>query len=191
MLKKKKIANPTGALELRLPIRTPVLGRNCQVLQPCLLSHWLEVVWGECGLSLKAEMPPEGVNSWRLSITCTPCSWIASSFLMVDLGHLYSRHVPQSHASDFSGEIDIRFTFFFFLNASCLFSDTSFFFFFHSTALVKVHFVPLLKELLKVFFFFFFKSLMVFTLLNLCHALFIYVFIYGCVGSSFLCEGFL
>ena len=32
---------------------------------------------------------------------------------------------------------------------------------------------------------------MVFTLLNLCHALFICLFIYGRVGSSFLCEGFL
>ena len=36
-------------------------------------------------------------------------------------------------------------------------------------------------------FFLFFKIVVIFYFLNL----FIYLFIFGCVGSSFLCEGFL
>lgn len=67
-----------------------------------------EIAWERCGLGLKAEVCPKGGNR-RLSVTCTPCSWIASSFLG-DLGHLYDRYVPQSNATDFCGKIDIIFT---------------------------------------------------------------------------------
>lgn len=102
-------ANPTGALELRLPIRTLVLGRSCLSYGSAYSTIGSEIAWERCGLSLKAEMCPEGGNSRRLSVTCTPCSWIASSF-SGDLGHLYDRYVPQSNATDFCGEIDIIFT---------------------------------------------------------------------------------
>ena len=47
--------------------------------------------------------------------------------------------------------------------------------------------VGTLKIVIQQFFlFFFFKIFLMWTILK-----FIYLFIYGCVGSSFLCEGFL
>ena len=50
------------------------VGQKLPVLWLSLLSHWLEIAWEGYGLSLKAEVCPEGGNSRRLLVTCIPGS---------------------------------------------------------------------------------------------------------------------
>lgn len=70
----KTSANPTKSSRAKIIQQESRARKKLPGPAAHLLSHWLEVVWEERGLNLKAEVHPEGANSWRLSITGTPCS---------------------------------------------------------------------------------------------------------------------
>ena len=103
-------ANTTGALELGLPTMTLVLGRNCQSYG----SVYSVIGWRLPGKDV--------VSVWKLRCVLKVVTaggsqspaflagWIASSFSVGDLDHLYDRFQPQSHATDFCGKIDITLT---------------------------------------------------------------------------------